>query len=396
VFTDFLMEALEISRLQLSMAYAVGTIISALLIRFTSKELDILGARLVATFASLGLGAALFYLSQIDHLNRNMAGFLKIGSSTLLAVSLVTLGFVLLRFTGQGLMALSSRTMLMRWFVQKRGRMNSIMGIIISLVFSASPVAFEALIRQYGWRHAWMIIGTGMITICAGIIFTFYRNSPEKCGLHPDGINPADNSNSEVNEQNWTLSEAKKTRTFHAFNLGISFFAMYITAFTFHIVSIFKTAGLARHAAIRIFLPASVLAVIITIISGVLSDRKFFKNKLHWFLGILIIGLMGSGAGVLLMPAKIGIYLIIAGNGIGSGMMATLSSIVWPHFFGRKHLGEIAGYNMSTMVFFSAVGPPLFGWSYQQFGGYETSLWISLIFGSILFILSLRAAPPQK
>ncbi|MFP4432287.1 MAG: hypothetical protein ACLFPV_13630 [Spirochaetaceae bacterium] len=38
-----------------------------------------------------------------------------------LAVAVMTLGFFFLRFTGQGMLTLSSRSMVMEWFDERRG-----------------------------------------------------------------------------------------------------------------------------------------------------------------------------------------------------------------------------------------------------------------------------------
>ena len=63
VFTDSLIDALSISRDQLSFAYMFGTILSSLMLTRAGKLYDRIGIRLVASGASLMLGLALIYLS---------------------------------------------------------------------------------------------------------------------------------------------------------------------------------------------------------------------------------------------------------------------------------------------------------------------------------------------
>jgi MFS family permease len=191
------------------------------------------------------------------------------------------------------------------------------------------------------------------------------------------------------------LIQAKTTRTFWAFNIGLSMFALLLTATTFHIVSIFNLNGLPRNEAISIFFPASVIAVTLNLIAGWLSDMPWMKYRLKYYLIFLLCGLMFISVGILLLSVTSAKWFIIIGDGMASGMFGTLVAIVWPRYFGRKHLGEIAGYNMSFLVFFSAIGPPVFGASFSLFGNYLTGAGIimAVLVGMILF--SFKADRPK-
>ena len=148
-------------------------------------------------------------------------------------------------------------------------------------------------------------------------------------------------------------------------------FGLLSTALTFHIVSIFKQAGLSRNEAITIFLPVSFLAVAINLAAGWLVDREPLKYRLKFLFVFQLFGLLLLGGGILILHRGCGKYLIIAGYGISRGLLNTLLSVTWPRFFGRKHLGAISGYNMSFVVFFGALGPILFGWSFDKTGNYH-------------------------
>ena len=173
---------------------------------------------------------------------------------------------------------------------------------------------------------------------------------------------------------------------FQIFTLGLAMFSLVMTAVMFHIVSIFQVEGLARQEAISIFLPASVIAVVLHLVVGTLSDYTSLKYYLFLILG----GLMLSLAGVLTLHLWWGKYLIIAGNGIASGMFGTLSTVTWPRFFGREHLGAIGGLNMQFLVFFSAIGPFLFGLSQDHAGTYTAAVAGCLVVLAILVVASIR------
>ena len=68
VFTDFLIEALGLTREQLSRAYMFGTICSGLCLPFAGKLLDRVGIRVMAILAAAGLAGSLIVLSQCDRI----------------------------------------------------------------------------------------------------------------------------------------------------------------------------------------------------------------------------------------------------------------------------------------------------------------------------------------
>ena len=58
-----------------------------------------------------------------------------------------------------------------------------------------------------------------------------------------------------------------------------------VTAYTFHVVSIFGDAGMPRSRAVAIFFPASIVAVSIQSVGSWLSDRL----KLKYFCSVQLV-----------------------------------------------------------------------------------------------------------
>ena len=399
VFTDHLIKALAVSRLQLSLAYTLGTIGSSLIVARAGRFLDTAGVRRVAFYTACGLGAVLLYMSQVDRI----AGFLTALAGgrgpTVTALVAVTGGFLLMRFFGQGVLTLCSKTMLMRWFMRLRGRMNSILGVTVTLTFSAAPLFFELLIRKFGWRGAWVFLGV-LIGLGASVfVAIFFRDSPEQCGLRPDGDSleeEAARANGLPREVNYTLREARRTPAFWIFNLSLSMFSLLATAFAFHVVSIFAEAGLPRTVAISVFLPSACIGVAVNILGGTLSDLRFFHHRLNYLLMVQLTGLLLLSAGILYLGTSWGRPVVILGNGMAAGLFGTLSSVSWPRLFGRKHLGSITGSNMSFLVFSSAVGPSLFGASYSVTGSYEFAVFLCIAALALMLAASFKATHPEN
>lgn len=390
VFTDFLIKDLGISRENLSLAYMLGTLSSSFLLTWAGKLFDRFGARITSVVSGLLLGVSLFYLSRIGVISRLFNNGLDIVNYSGIVFGLLVFGFFIVRFFGQGVLTMSSRNMVMKWFDTRRGMASAFMGIAISFGFSYSPRVFDWFIEHYGWQGAWetiaIIVGVGFV----GYAIVFFRDNPEEFGLIPDGKKiESKKKNTPIYHPNrdYTLKEARRTYSFWIFNLSLALYVLYMTAFTFHIVDIFGQATITREDAIAIFLPSSVVALIFQVVSGYIADYI----QLKYLLILKLIGMIISTAGFIILHEGIPVYLIILGNGIAGGIFGVISSITWPRFFGTKHLGEISGFNMSWIVIGSAVGPFLFSYLNNSFNGYYAAGIFCIVSATILLVLSFKA-----
>ncbi|KKK64872.1 hypothetical protein LCGC14_2979820, partial [marine sediment metagenome] len=106
VFTDFLIEELKLSRINLSLAYMIGTISSALLLSTAGKVYDKRGARLVGVIVAFLFGALLLILSQADSIVFGLTEILGAAFQGAIAFCFMSVGFFALRFLAQGVLSL--------------------------------------------------------------------------------------------------------------------------------------------------------------------------------------------------------------------------------------------------------------------------------------------------
>ncbi len=392
-FTDSLISSVDISRDNLTTAYLWGTITSAMLLTWVGKKYDQYGARPIAVISTLIMGMILLYLSQSDKIIEFVLGT---GASWLGKVVFMFFGFFILRFSGQGALTMVSRNMMMKWFEKRRGTALGFSNVATSLGFSSAPVFFEFLIQSYSWRMAWVVLAA-----IVGIGFTlyiviFYRDNPEASGLKMDGdyvISEKQKKNLFPVIKEFTLPEARRTFSFWVFTIMLSVQAMYVTGLTFNITSIFETVGLTRSDAVQLFLPSSVVAVLITLSVSRLSDYIRLKYLLY-IKGLgAIIALVGL---ITLGEVWIAKYLLIFGNGILMGLYSVVLSVTWPRYFGKLHLGAISGHAVTYIVLASAIGPKLFSWSLSYQGSYGLAGWICIGIFTIMTTLSFWANNPQE
>ncbi|MEL6605600.1 MAG: MFS transporter [Cyanobacteria bacterium J06614_10] len=400
VFTDHLIAATGLSRLQLSNAYLIGTLTSGCLLPFGGKLLDRLGARRVAVLAAMGLGLTLCYLALCDRLSIVLSSWLPLASTTV-AAALLVMGFVSLRFCGQGMLTMTSRTMLGKWFERQRGQVSGTVGIFVAFGFSSAPYFFSRAIAQFGWRGTWLltaaIVGIGMSTVG----WLLFRDNPELCGLKMDGDADVESAAAaaaslgptpvdEAEMWGMTRRQAISTLSFWAVTLAFMSQALSITGITFHIVSIGAEMGVAEADMVRIFLPISVVSTAVGYGVGIACDR--IRIQLI-FMFMMVAQAMGIAAIANLNVSGM-IVPAVVGLGISGGCFGTLTAVVLPRFFGRAHLGAISGVQMMAIVIASAIGPSLLANSKSLTGSYGSGLYACCLFAPVVVALMLFVRAP--
>ncbi len=386
-FTDFLIEDLNIRRTNLSLAYLIGTLTSSLTLSRAGRAYDVHGARLVGTVVTIALGLVLVMLSVVPETVALLGRAIPVLPAVPVAFVILSVGFFLLRFFGQGVLSLVARNMVLKWFEQRRGLANALVGVATTVGFSSSPVIFNAIIGSYGWQDAWRIMGVVIAIPFALVFFLLARDNPRECGLLPDGgIQPVRKraAPEATPSAQFTLPQAQRTLTFWVF-VGITTLAsMYFTGLTFNIVSVFEEVGMSRAQAVAIFLPSSVIALALNLLGGWISDHV----KLKYLVIVQGAGMLLTTMAVLFLSTPATVVLLIIGNGINGGMFGIVLNVPWPRFFGTVNLGRISGFAMGWSVAGSAVGPYLFSLALDTFGGYGAA---SLITATITVVFLVFA-----
>lgn len=390
VFTDYLIEALGIQRFELSNAYLIGTLLSATLLTKAGKIYDIYGSRLIAMVASAILGMTLILISFSDTIAQYLATHIFHSTSHYIPFGVITVCFFLVRFSGQGILTMVSRTMLMKWFVENRGFANGLSGIAVSFGFSIAPGIFNYLIESNGWKATLWVLAF-MACCFIGFAFIFFRDNPKDANCQPDGGKPlfqSKNKKTSLPKRDSTLKEARSTYTFWIFTLTVALLGLYSTAFTFNVADIFAKADMSRNVAFSIFVPIAFVALFFHFGGSWLSDYI----KLKYLLLLELLGIMLSAFALLnLGESDIYFYLLIFANGMFSGLNGVIMNVSWPRFFGLKHLGAISGFAMSWNVGGSALGPALFSFAEHQTSSYAWACYGTFLIASILFFLAWKA-----
>lgn len=398
VFKTRLMEALGLTSMQLSVAYMIGTFLSALFLNAGGRFFDRAGARKAIVYSLAALGFVLLGLSAIDKIAA-LAGKLPFLSTYvwLPAFLVLTIGFCFLRFTGQGMLTMTSRAMLGKWFNRRRGLVTAWSGALVSFMFSGAPICFEYLIRQFSWQGAWFIMAIFMLLVLVPLFWVFARDNPEECGLVMDGghIGKVRKANPDSTiYRDYTRAEAVRSFSFWAFTLMFALSGLVITAYAFHIIALGDEIGVSSDYILKLFIPSACISILTGMTVAWMTDLSFVRIKYL----LTLMGLAGASA-----YACIGLghypsisWLHVISLGISGGCFGSLSTIVFPRFYGRQHLGAISGVFMTTIVIASAVGPFLFSLSDLLLANYRIAFVMSAAFAVALAIAALWADNPQR
>jgi MFS family permease len=381
VFIDEYIKSFGWTRTEISSLYSIATLCSGVLMMYMGRLVDKLGQRKMMVVVSILLGVACLF------------------NSFVVNTWMMAIGFFLIRLFGQGSMTLIPNTLVPQWFIQKRGRAMSFLALGGTASAAFFPVANAWLIEQTSWQVTWQIWGVLLIVLFAPLAFFVVRNRPEDIGLHPDGkllVNPNNNQKDKTisyeQEDDWTLHEAMKTKTFWAVLICVGIPALVNTGITFHLLSIFGENQLSPQLAATVLSLMAIIGFPISFISGFILERV--KTN------VLLIVVFVLEVGTLFLLTNVNSFTlgILFGVlwGIGGGIERITLNIVWSNYFGRKYLGSISGIAMMVMVIGSACGPLPLGVGFDTFQSYNESLLLLMIFPIIGIVSAILAKKPDK
>ncbi|RSK28480.1 MFS transporter [Bacillus sp. HMF5848] len=377
IFIESIMKEFGWSSSLVSGIYSAATLLAGLLLFIVGRSVDRFGQRRMAVVVGSMLALACFWNSIVAN------------------TVMLFIGFFFLRLFGQGSMTLLPNTLVPQWFIAKRGRALSIMAVGGFLSSALFPLMNVFLIETFNWRVAWQVWAVALAVVFVPIAAIFIRNKPEDIGLLPDGRQVEKGTKKEdivELETNWTLQEARRTRAFWLILFCSIIPALVNTGVTFHLVTIFAEANVEKAMAALVLSIMAFIGFPFTFISGFLVERI----KVNHLLTVTFLGNVGALLILLNVSTALGAILYGVIWGMVGGIERIAMNIVWPNYFGRKHIGSIKGIAMTGMVIGSAFGPLPFGIAYDLFGQYNEILLLMIILPFLGAIAAFVSPPPIK
>ncbi|MEZ5660179.1 MAG: MFS transporter [Burkholderiaceae bacterium] len=358
---------LGLSKSQIASAYGFATLVAAFLLPQMGKLVDRFGPRRMLVVITVLLGLACLAFGAVG------------GLITL------TIGFGALRFLGQGSMMLGSANLTAQWFSRKRGFALSLMVLGFALSMAVHPPLGEWLIKQYGWRWAWVVLGLMTWILLLPPLLLLVINRPEDVGLRPDGDAAPASGQAEPEIDGLDLKQGLRTPAFYLLMLGWFAIAMLVTTLHFYQVSILNHIGVGREIAARVF-PVAALAMVITMpFVGRMFDR--FKTRYVFAAGLSMLAL--ALVSITFVTDLTGAILYAIVFGITNAFSMTMFGYLMPRYFGRKHLGSVQGAGQMVAVVGASLGPLPVGLAFDYLGSPLLTLRLLAIYPVVAAVVAV-------
>lgn len=287
------------------------------------------------------------------------------------------------------------------WFRRKRSMTTSLAGLGygISTIGGIPLVVFMQ--GNLGWRTASMLTGFLIMSLAIPAAL-FLRRSPEPYGLHMDGEMPGTFASatvevnrvqgSVVEEHDFTLRQALRTRTFWFMGIGQAMAGLGMSAMQVHLfLHLQQGVGLAPASAALVVSVTGVANVVSRLLGGYLGDRL----PKRFIIGSTVT-MIATAALILAMATSLSVamaYAVLLGVGMGARAPVMLS--MQGEYFGRKSLGIISGFLNLLSGPLAIAAPVVIGYVADVQGSYRpalTAIGFIVVAGAVLLFLSV---PPK-
>ena len=365
-------------RASLSLPYALYVFLYSALGAASGWATDRWGPRVVILSGGCLLGGGILLTSQVRELWQLY----------------VSLG--LIAAMGMSAAFVPCNSTVVRWFTRRRGLALSISTSGGSMGNFLFPPLAAALIGAYGWRSAYLILGSVGLAVI-GLCAVFIVRDPQQLNLQPDGAPPAPAQEEPpphtASGAGYTLAEARGTLSFWLLNLVFTLTWLVVFMPFIHLVPFAIDLGVPQVGAATVMSVMGLGSLGGRLLSGAISDRLGRLPTLGVSLALQVlafVGFMLSSDLRLLYPSA----LIF---GLAYGGAATLFPAIVGDFFGLISVGAIVGFIFAVAGSTAAFGPYIAGYMYDASGSYETAF----LLGAGLNLLGLGALffvrkPPAK
>lgn len=371
VFVDDFLAGTGLSRTMFSGLHAAATMVSAAAVLAMGRLVDRRGLRAAWTWAAMALAVA--------------CGAASIATGAVGAF----VALAMLRTFGQGSFPLVGTLIVARSFERRRGQAMAVANLGVTVASIALPPLTVALILAAGWRHAYQLIGLGLLVFVLPLAW-LVRPSPPRPGQcdqdadHPRSFPAAMRRSSRL--PTFTLP----TRPTGQLLLILAAPPLIGTAVTFHAVSLLGERGLSFIAAgfaLSILGGASAVGAVAF---GVAADRVSIRVLLT-ALSLLVL----AATAVLLAPGQYTVYIAFSMLGLGVGGTGVVNGTVWARTYGLAQIAKIQGTAQSLLITSVAVAPLVLAISHEAAASYTPGLLTLCGFAVLTSLTAVRWRQPQ-
>lgn len=365
LFVPFFLANFNLSNAGFGSLYSLATLSSAISLPWLGKWIDHLPLKRFSLLVAMGLMLAAFTVSISWH------------------VSILFLGLLLLRLSGQGLSGHTAQTAMAKFFNFQRGKALSIASLGYPLGEAILPLIITALIPLLTWRGTWGGISIAIGILLIPFVLSILRGKTEELTT-PKLVNGKD-SKSEPGNYSMVLNDKR----FYLLLPAVLLPAFWVTGLFLYQVSIAEQLGWSATLIASAFIAHAISRIFSSVFVGPLIDifsaRQLFPYHLIPIgLGFAVAFFHPGGWSAFLYMFLLGMTLGVSGN---------IKTALWTEMYGSESVGTIRSMFSSLMVFSTALSPFMMGWLIDNnISITQILLWaiISVVSASGLALLAFR------
>ncbi|MEA3222610.1 MAG: MFS transporter [Thermodesulfobacteriota bacterium] len=291
-----------------------------------------------------------------------------------------------------------------RWFMRKAALMVAIamtgsgLGIVV-----LTPIA-QYIISSSNWQMGYISFGV-ILALGATIGGLLLKKDPESMGTYPDGKPPTQEElkkrpDFRVRNEKWSVKEAFKTSALRLIIIVQAGHLMAVFGFLGHLITWANLdLGISIDNAVSVFSFGFVLSAVIgRLFSGAISD--WYMKRFNWSRKlILYFNVIGVAIGCFMATYVTGLStLIVVGIIIGFTYGTGLSTypVYLGDLFGVTNLPVLFGAIGLFASTAGAIGPVLYGFSYDIIGSYNPAFVINGLYCLLSTIALWFIQTPKK
>jgi MFS family permease len=279
---------------------------------------------------------------------------------------------------------MGASALLMRWFVQRRGRA---MGFAMAGLSAGSfffPFLIQHIIDASEWRVALRILSIFTLATMLPVALFAIVNRPSDRSLFPDGANdaPPEQPSTRPAGKAVSVREIIGDHNFWlvAFALGVPLSAG--TGTTSNIVLLAEDIGIKASVAALVMSTIAVTSALGKLTFAVIGDR--FDSRLFLFFGMAM-----TGASMFTLAFANSVMTLFVGGALiafGSGLLNPLWGVIFSKAFDHAIVGKVMGLALSISMILAVISPVLIGKLRDVTGTYELPF---LVYGVALLLATI-------
>jgi MFS family permease len=261
-----------------------------------------------------------------------------------------------------------------------------------SLAAAVFPPLATAVIGEFGWRSAFLMLGAGWGLLVLIVVALFFRGAQDDVRELRTRAEKAAQEAARALLPGVTLREGLRSATFYKLLMAAGLFAFTTLGVVVHLVPILRDAGSEPLAAAGTASLVGVFSIIGRLGIGFLLDR--FSGRVVGACAYLI---PIAGSALLLFDGTNPVSQTVAAALFGLTLGAEVDVIAYlaSRYFGLRNFGGLFGGMVAALSLGTAFGPLAAGAASDHFGGYSAFLILTMVLmgASSLTLASLKRPP---